>query len=118
MNRKEYLLECLAEEAAEIVQAKSKVVRFGEDDAWPSYEGTALTRLFAEMNDILAVIEILSGEVPFVANREAIDAKKRKVEEMFKYSSTKAEERQAAYADHDPRFCLQCELLADSERDK
>ena len=90
MNRKEYLFECLAEEASEIAQAKSKVMRFGEDNEWPGYSGTALTRLCTEMNDLRAVTEMLVVEVPemkhYLGNRDEIEAKKRRVEQMIEYS--------------------------------
>lgn len=43
MNKQEYLLQCLAEEASEVVQAVSKCLRFGLNNEWPGYEGTRFT---------------------------------------------------------------------------
>ena len=90
MTKKEYLLECLAEEACEIAQAKSKVIRFGEDNEWPGYNGTALTRLCTEINDFYGVLELLVEEIQamkfYLPNRDEIEAKKRKVMDMMEYS--------------------------------
>lgn len=90
MNKKEYLLQCLAEEAAEISQAVSKVLRFGPDNQWPGYEGTAIERLMHEIADFTAVIEMLA---PLFADRGLkgdptglIEAKKAKVLSMMEYS--------------------------------
>lgn len=53
-------LEHLAEEAAEVIQMKSKVIRFGVNDEWP--EGSGLTnrkKLQEEIGHLQAVIDIL-----------------------------------------------------------
>lgn len=90
MNRKEYLYQCLAEEACEVSQATSKVLRFGENNQWPGLDGTALTRLYTEINDLLGVLNMLMEEVPgmryhlFDVNQ--IAAKRAKVEQMIEYS--------------------------------
>ena len=90
MNRKEYLFQCLSEEASEVAQATSKVLRFGEDNEWPGYNGTALTRLYTEINDFLGALNMLMDEIPgmryhlFDVNQ--IAAKKVKIEKMIEYS--------------------------------
>jgi len=58
MNRKEYLLTCLAEEAGEIVQACTKALRFGldnhGDDAVPNH-----TKIAREFCDLMGIFEML-----------------------------------------------------------
>lgn len=56
-----YLIQCLAEEAVEIAHSASKCLRFGDDNQWPGYEGTALERLAGEINDFKAVLEMLQN---------------------------------------------------------
>lgn len=57
MNRTEYLLVQLMEEAAEVQQAASKALRFGLDDI---YDGISnRDRLGKEMTDFNAVAQIL-----------------------------------------------------------
>jgi len=56
---KETLL-ILQEECAEVIQAASKVFRFGEESRWPTEEsGTTLEELQMEIGQVLAMIDIL-----------------------------------------------------------
>lgn len=51
-------LEILAEECAEVIQAKSKIVRFGWDSSY--LDGTSnKTALEREIGDLLAMVDIL-----------------------------------------------------------
>jgi NTP pyrophosphatase (non-canonical NTP hydrolase) len=66
-------LEILAEECAEVIQIKSKIVRFGFDDQHPTYP-TNRARLEEEIGHVFAMVEILiaNGEI----TQSGIDAGK------------------------------------------
>ena len=57
MNKQEYLLICLAEEASEVVQATSKVLRFTAEHKLN--EQSNLDKLCEEYSQLLAVIDVL-----------------------------------------------------------
>ncbi len=59
---KEYLLLCIAEEAAEIIHCCTKAIRFGTNDANPYdlSKGTNGEELVKELNDLLALAELLA----------------------------------------------------------
>lgn len=58
-KQKEALL-ILQEECAEVIQAASKVFRFGTESRWPLPEsGTTLEELQMEVGQVLAMIDIL-----------------------------------------------------------
>ena len=87
MNRNEHLLMILAEECAEVAQRVSKALRFGLDEVQPGQELTNEQRIWGEMNDLAGVGEMLiearkSGGLC----REAVEAKKAKVEKFLAYS--------------------------------
>jgi NTP pyrophosphatase (non-canonical NTP hydrolase) len=88
MNKTDYLLTCLAEEAGEITQAVGKSLRFGLEDGYPETSRTNRTDLQAELNDLFALVELLQNEnVLIEADRAAIDCKKEKVLCWMKYST-------------------------------
>lgn len=61
-NRREqiqYLLDKLQEEAAEVIQAVSKIRRFGEHNHHPERTKTNLQELGNEVEDLLAIISKL-----------------------------------------------------------
>lgn len=92
MNKTEHLLTCLAEECAEVGQAAAKALRFGIDDMPPNGGLPNNEYIVREMNDVLAIIELLRGhgiELNGIGYRVAIDEKKAKVERFMEY----AEER-------------------------
>lgn len=87
MNRTEHLLFTLAEECAEVAQRASKAARFGLDEIQPGQVQTNEARIWDEMNDLAALGEMiiaLRGQGGL--SRDAIDAKKRKVERFIEYS--------------------------------
>lgn len=89
MERKEYYFTCLNEEAGEVIQASCKCQRFGELDGYPNTERTNISDLTKELNDVLAVVELLQEEgVVFdgLFNREQIEAKKERVKKWFQHS--------------------------------
>ncbi len=86
MNVQEHLFEVLSEECNEIGQVCSKVNRFGLLD---EYQGiTSKERLEKEIDDLLAVVEMLNarGLSIQIGNRENIEQKKRKVLKNMEYA--------------------------------
>ena len=94
MDRREMLLIQLMEEAGEVVQASSKVLRFGTNHTWPvdgeKLAKTAESRLTQELIDLLALVELCQFEgflSPWPLDiRERIDAKKLKVAKYMELS--------------------------------
>ncbi len=92
LTPKQYLLTCLSEECAEVVQRCTKALRFGLEEV---QEGQLLDnreRLIYELNDILAVIELLEEhglDLSDIGNKEQIDKKKAKLYKYGKYSVSK-----------------------------
>lgn len=61
ITKEEYLLECLQEECGEIIQAVSKIARFGPKNYNPETPNiTNLEQLHYEVNDLLAICRLLS----------------------------------------------------------
>ena len=90
MNRLEHLMTILNEECAEIQQATSKALRFGlkegRDIAAVEY-GNNVERMRAELNDLLAVVELLKKEgVDLYLDYIQQENKKDKVERYLVYS--------------------------------
>ena len=54
-----YLLDKLQEEAAEVIQAVSKIRRFGEDNSHPDRKTTNKQDLTIELEDLLAILAAL-----------------------------------------------------------
>jgi uncharacterized protein (UPF0147 family) len=88
MNATEHLLTCLSEECAEVSQRASKALRFGLDEVQPEQPFNNAQRIIAEVNDLIAVIEMLqqANALPRVT-RAAVDEKKRKLAEWMRYSA-------------------------------
>lgn len=59
MDNTQYLLVCLAEECAEVVQECSKAIRFGLDDDYR--EETPRERIAQELEDMFGVYSLLGG---------------------------------------------------------
>ena len=85
MNEREReILLILQEESAEVIQAVSKVFRFGWDSEWDGQ--TNREHLEEEVGDFLAMIQIMvdTGTI----NTFAIDtAKRNKIEKLKKWST-------------------------------
>ena len=87
MDRTEHLLTILAEECAEIAQRASKALRFGLDEVQPGQELSNEQRLWNELNDLAGVGEMLIAlRGRGGLSRDAVEAKKAKVEAFLKYS--------------------------------
>ena len=89
MNRLEHLLTIVGEEGGEVAGRASKAMRFGLNEIQPGQELSNLQRLVGEINDLLAVAELLhdSGiDMSAVGDRAQIAAKKAKVARFLEYS--------------------------------
>lgn len=92
MNIVEHLLLCLAEEAGEVAQAAGKAGRFGMYDAPPSGGLQNNEYIVCEVNDVLAILELLQQYGVYlsgVGNRSAINEKKRKVLQFMAYAESR-----------------------------
>jgi len=87
MNSKEKeVMDILQEECAEVIQAVSKISRFGIDNFKPGKPKTNRDHLEEELGDMLAMIDImLELRVISIDNLEV--AKKAKIEKLKKWSS-------------------------------
>lgn len=95
MNVSEHIFTCLAEEAAEVIQASTKCLRFAIEGSYPDGKGN-IEVLVAEINDVLAVIEMMQEygiNLPKLGDPEHIANKKAKVKDHMKL----AYERGALY---------------------
>lgn len=80
------VLDILQEECAEVIQAVSKVRRFGIDNTKPNTEHTNREHLEEEIGDLLAMVDILLiNNVVNWANLHA--AKRAKIEKLKKWSN-------------------------------
>lgn len=88
MNRTQFLLMKLAEEASEVAQIALKTAQFGLEETYT--DKTNVERIYAELNDIIAIVGMLNEQEGFDydTDDEAIDAKIKKVEHYLKYSQT------------------------------
>jgi NTP pyrophosphatase (non-canonical NTP hydrolase) len=79
-------LDILQEECAEVIQAVSKISRFGLDNLKPGKPKTNKEHLEEELGDLLAMIDILCGNgVVELDNLRA--AKLAKIEKLKKWSN-------------------------------
>ena len=78
-------MDILQEEAAEVIQAVSKIRRFGVDNSKPGTDYTNRAHLEEELGDMLAMIDILMiNNVVNWANLHR--AKRAKIEKLKKWS--------------------------------
>lgn len=81
------VLDILQEEAAEVIQAVSKIRRFGWDNFHPSTpDQNNLEHLEEELGDMQAMIEILM-EMNIVSWGNVTVAKRAKIEKLKKWSN-------------------------------
>lgn len=92
MNRREMLLQILQEEAAEVIQAASKINRFGVDGNYPNGIGN-VEQLLIELTDMEALIMMTMHELSFhgqnsqvIRRSDDVMRKIDKVEEYLKFS--------------------------------
>lgn len=95
MNKVQYLLIKIAEEASEISKEALKCARFGMDDRYP--DGSAMTtaeRMHAEVNDLMAALTMLALEighkppstVELIEESKDISERMKKIEKYMEYS--------------------------------
>lgn len=82
MRNREKVMFILQEECAEVIQAISKIYRFGLDTKW---DGITNKEAFVrELGDVLAVIEVLLTETDININdrdlEHALESKKKKLD--------------------------------------
>jgi len=79
------VMNILSEECAEVIQAISKVHRFGLDNYKPGKPKTNREHLEEEIGDLLAMVDILLG-MNVVSNEALEHAKIAKIEKLKKWS--------------------------------
>jgi len=80
------VMDILQEECAEVIQAVSKISRFGIDNFKPGKAKTNREHLEEELGDMIAMICIL--EKMGVVNQDALElATKAKIEKLKKWSN-------------------------------
>lgn len=79
----QYLICKLQEEAAEVIQAVSKINRFGENNKHPERTTTNKQELVGELEDFLAILGVLeqTGWLDLTPSRDNI---KRKALQLIK----------------------------------
>jgi len=90
MNREQYLLCVAGEEANEVGQMACKNQRFGLHEVFPGQPLTNAQRMHLEIDDLMALVEMLNEEYGFgyAPNRQHIEAKKAKVNRYGDYSAS------------------------------
>jgi NTP pyrophosphatase (non-canonical NTP hydrolase) len=81
MRNREKVMAILQEECAEVIQAISKVYRFGLDNSWNGI--TNKEALVTEIGDVIAMIDVLLTETDINIDIEDIyDAVERKKDKL------------------------------------
>lgn len=85
----DHLLMILSEECHEVGQRASKAFRFGIDEIEPEQAFDNLSRLHHELNDLLAVVDLIGNEtgIKFEPNGVSMIQKKKKVRKYLEYSA-------------------------------
>jgi NTP pyrophosphatase (non-canonical NTP hydrolase) len=79
-------LDILQEECAEVIQAVSKISRFGLDNLKPGKPKTNKEHLEEELGDVLAMVDILCG-MGVIELDNLRTAKLAKIEKLKKWSN-------------------------------
>lgn len=79
------ILNILTEECAEVIQAISKVQRFGIDNTNPFSTETNREHLEQEIGDVLTMIDLLYVK-GIISNENVLEAQKRKIEKLKLWS--------------------------------
>lgn len=91
MNRTDDIKEALRilqEENAEVIQAVSKIFRFGENTCWPADNISNIEQLELELGDILCVVHILM-EKGYIREDKIYEYAELKREKLKKWSNIK-----------------------------
>lgn len=74
MNKRDYLLVCLAEECSEVIKTITKIMRFGENISYPKGAISNREKLQDELNDIFGVVALLQDNK--IINEKTLQGKK------------------------------------------
>jgi NTP pyrophosphatase (non-canonical NTP hydrolase) len=86
-DKNEEALRILQEECAEVIQAISKIFRFGADMSYPTNDSpTNRNKLEEEIGDLLAMVEILVA-AKYLDETHLSEASKNKKLKLLKWSS-------------------------------
>ena len=90
MNRLQLLLNKLSEEGCEVGQIGLKTAQFGLNEICPCQPFTNAERCHQEIDDVMAIVEMLNDEYSFgyEPSRERREAKKAKVNKFAAYSES------------------------------
>jgi NTP pyrophosphatase (non-canonical NTP hydrolase) len=80
------LMSITQEECAEVIQAISKVFRFGVDMRYPENGPTNRERLEEEIGDLLCMISLMVAK-GYVNESNILDAEERKLDKLRKWSN-------------------------------
>lgn len=88
MNKLQYFLCKLAEEASEVSQIALKTQQFGLLERHPQMKENNLQRIHLELDDLNAIIDVLNENYSFEysPNSENIKNKKEKLNKYLRYS--------------------------------
>lgn len=84
MNELQYYLTKLAEEASEIAQIALKTQQFGLHEKHPALQETNAERVHMELNDLLAVVDVLNEKFDFGFHEDQYAQEQKKLK-MLKY---------------------------------
>jgi NTP pyrophosphatase (non-canonical NTP hydrolase) len=85
-GKEKEVMDILQEECAEVIQAVSKISRFGIDNYKPGKPKTNRQHLEEELGDMLAMIDILQ-EMDIVSYTNIERAQAAKIEKLKKWSN-------------------------------
>jgi NTP pyrophosphatase (non-canonical NTP hydrolase) len=85
-NKVKEVMDILQEECAEVIQAVSKISRFGIDNVKPGKPKTNREHLEEELGDMLAMIDIML-EFSVISLEHLETAKVNKIEKLKKWSN-------------------------------
>ncbi len=85
-ERTEEVMDILQEECAEVIQAVSKISRFGIDNYKPGKPKTNRAHLEEELGDVLAMIDILLEKKVISKNNLEL-AKQAKIQKLKQWSN-------------------------------
>ncbi|CAB3784670.1 hypothetical protein [Pararobbsia alpina] len=92
MTLSQYFLVKIAEEAAEVAQIALKAAHFGLSEVQPGRDESNAQRIYAEMNDLLAMVyelgNVANGEFDFIEDDSAQVNKMEKVASYLGYSQS------------------------------
>ena len=88
MNRLQYLLIKLAEEASEVSQIALKTSQFGMEETCPGLLENNKQRIHSELNDLWGIVTMLNNEFNFEFKLDPVkvDLKQLKVNKYYEYS--------------------------------